>query len=71
MGLLMLYEFLCGHCGKFDVRQSLDSEHKADCPQCGGPGQRIYSSFQWMWANSVFRKDGSYRQDSDYDILKG
>ena len=68
----MLYEYRCPSHGAFEVSQSFHSEHKeADCPQCGNKGQRIYSSFEWMWANSVFRPDGSYRQDSDYDILKG
>ncbi len=67
----MFYQFRCNEHGEFEVEQPLLAEHKATCPECGKEGQRIFSQLQWKWANSVFRPDGSYRQDDDYAILKG
>lgn len=70
-GSLMFYQFRCQEHGEFVIRQSINEEHKASCAVCGSPAQRIYLSFQWMWGNSVFRPDGSYREDKDYAMLKG
>ncbi len=68
----MVYEFKCAKCGKdIQVNQPIMAEHNADCPDCDVPCQRIYPSLQVIWAGSVYRPDGSLRQDSDYAILKG
>ena len=48
------------------VRQPIMAEHKADCPECGQLSQRVYSGLDWVWADSVYREDGSRRQESDY-----
>ena len=62
----MLYDFKCKKCGLFEVEQDMLTEHKAICPECGLPAQRIYSHLKWIWANSAYRPDGSLRQDKDY-----
>ena len=62
----MIYEFKCQKHGLFEVNQPLFSEHKANCPECGLLAQRKYHSLDWVWAHSVFRPDGSYREDKDY-----
>ena len=80
----MQYQFKCERHGKkpihFEVSQPMMvvtpesttlAEHKANCPECGEPAQRVFSSLNWWWANSVYRPDGSYRQDEDYAVLKG
>ena len=68
----MTYEFLCPSCGyEFEVKQPMLTEHEALCPVCRNPARRVYSPPIWMWADSAFRKDGSYREDKDYAILKG
>ena len=67
----MIYQFKCGKHGEFEVDQPIMAEHKSNCPQCGEPAQRVYSTLKHIWANSAFREDGSYRQDEDYACLKG
>lgn len=67
----MTYQFRCSGHGEFEVNQPMLSEHKASCPVCGSKGQRVYSMPTWLWGDSVFRPDGSYRQDEDYAVLKG
>ena len=68
----MRYEFNCIEHGKFEVNQSIFVEHKANCPKCGQPAQRIYTSPQWIWLGSLYRPDGSRRQDKDYaPVMKG
>ena len=67
----MVYEFKCKEHGTFNIEQSILDEHKLKCPTCGAECKRVYSTFRWMWAGAAFRPDGSYRQDRDYDILKG
>ena len=68
---MMFYQFSCPKHGSFEIRQPIEADHKANCPECGAEGQRIYSELLMIWANSAFRPDGSYREDKDYDILKG
>uniref|UniRef100_A0A6M3K6F2 Putative regulatory protein FmdB zinc ribbon domain-containing protein n=1 Tax=viral metagenome TaxID=1070528 RepID=A0A6M3K6F2_9ZZZZ len=68
----MLYQFKCKEHGEFEVSQPMLSEHKANCPECNLPAQRIYLPHQHMWAGSVFRPNGSYRQHNDYaEVMKG
>jgi putative FmdB family regulatory protein len=62
----MKYEYKCQKHGTFEIKQSLFEEHKADCPECGLTAQRIYANLQWIWAYSVYRPDGSRREDKDY-----
>jgi len=71
----MQYQFKCERHGEkplhFEVSQPMDSHHTAKCPECGVTAQRVFLPLKHIWANSVFRSDGSYRQDEDYAILKG
>ncbi|MDD5703883.1 MAG: zinc ribbon domain-containing protein [Dehalococcoidales bacterium] len=67
----MIYEFKCKKHGIFEVNQSINEEHKAKCPVCKQPGQRLFSSHEVIWAGSVYREDGSRREEKDYAILKG
>ncbi len=67
----MLYEFKCQEHGRFTVKQPMLADHVASCQQCGNRAQRIYSLLKVVWAGSVFRSDGSLRQDEDYAVLKG
>ena len=67
----MIYQFRCKEHGEFEVNQPMLSEHKTDCPECSEPCQRVYSPLKHIWADSVFRPDGSFREDKDYAILKG
>lgn len=63
----MIYEFFCRIHGKFELNQSMMSEHKANCPECNLPMQRVYSIPTWHYGDAWFRPDGSYRQDKDYE----
>jgi len=65
------YVFSCPEHGRFEVNQPLMAEHKANCPECNKPAQRVFTAPDWIWAGSVFRPDGSLRQDRDYASLKG
>lgn len=38
-----LYEYECLRHGKFEEFQSMMAEHRANCPECGGIAQRIFS----------------------------
>ena len=66
----MLYQFQCKEHGEFTVSQPMMADHRAYC-SCGKEGRRIYSILQWVWGGAAFRPDGSYREDKDYDCLKG
>ncbi len=36
------YEYKCEHCGhSFEIRRSMNDEHKVDCPQCGTQARKI------------------------------
>ena len=40
------YEYLCSLGHSFDLRRGIDQrDGPAPCPQCGGEGQRLISSF--------------------------
>ena len=67
----MLYDFKCLSHGRFEVRQPIMAEHRAHCPECGELAQREYSHLQWKWADSVYRPDGSRREDKDYASIMG
>jgi len=62
----MFYEFRCERHGYFQVRQNILATHKANCPQCGEEAQRVYASLEWIWADTLYREDGSRREDKDY-----
>jgi len=69
----MLYQFKCpeGH-GIFEVRQSIWAEHITSCPECGIKAQRMFSRLEWIWEGSVFREDGSRREEKDYaPVMRG
>ena len=67
----MIYQFKCEEHGLFEVSQSVFSQHKANCPQCGKQAQRVFSLLQWIWSGSLYREDGSRREQNDYGVLKG
>ena len=67
----MYYDFECEKHGLFEVSQSIMSQHKFNCPHCGSQCQRRYSVLDWIWTGSLFREDGSRRQQDDYAGLKG
>ena len=67
----MRYVFCCEGHGLFEVNQSMLSEHKANCLTCGAECQRVYLPTIWRWGDKLFREDGSYREDKDYECLKG
>jgi len=67
----MVYEFICPIHGYFTLEQPLYVEHLAVCPKCGQVAIRKFSSPGIVMAGQAFRPDGSYRQEKDYDILKG
>lgn len=68
----MLYEFKCSEHGTFEINQSILAEHRANCPLCGQPAQRVYSLLQWIWAGNAYRPDGSLREDKDYaEVMRG
>ena len=59
----MIYQFKCRTCNTtFEVDQPIHQEHKADCPLCGGPGQRIYSPLAHYWLGSAHNPDGSVQE---------
>jgi len=68
----MQYQFECKNHGSFEVSQPILAEHKAYCPVCGELAQRLFASLDWRWAGSVFRENGSYREDKDYaPVMRG
>jgi len=48
---MALYEFQCPLHGIFDVRQPMDVEHEATCPECGKPAQRKFNSVPYWLDN--------------------
>ena len=57
----MTYQYSCQAHGTFERREPITAEHRADCPQCQRPAQRVYSLGGWTWDNALFAKDGSYK----------
>lgn len=61
----MIYLFRCPSHGEFEVRQGMEEEHKAVCPECKAQGQRIYTPLGfyfnglgfWGWGDRL--KDGT------------
>lgn len=60
----MIYQFRCPIDGLFEVEQPMQVEHKANCPECGHPAQRIYLPLDHIWPDVLWHKDGS-RQSPD------
>ncbi len=61
----MIYQFKCLNCEiYFEIEQPMHDQHKANCPKCGVPAQRIYTSPRWYWTNPkpLYHKDGSYEE---------
>ncbi len=65
----MIYQFRC--CKEFEVSQPIWADHVANCPKCGMEAQRIYTKLGWVWGGSLFRPDGSRREDEDYAPVMG
>ncbi len=54
------YEYRCDHCAKnFDVVQSFHDDPLAECPTCGSPVRKVFSS-----VGIVFKGSGFYKTDS-------
>ncbi len=41
---MALYEYRCPEHGLFERIQSMDAEHKSDCPECGTLSSRVFST---------------------------
>lgn len=63
-GTVVIYQFRCPTHGLFEVEQPMLSEHKANCPKCGQPAQRIYTPTGHYWDNPkpLYHEDGSYEE---------
>lgn len=62
---MFVYEFKCLNCLiHFEVKQAIHDEHIANCPECGHPTHRIFTSPKWYYSNPepLFHKDGSYEE---------
>jgi len=54
------YEYKCTECGnKFEIFQSMNSEHVKICPKCGGKVKRLIGS----GAGPIFKGTGFYQTD--------
>jgi putative FmdB family regulatory protein len=53
------YGYRCTNGHEFDVWQRMTDEAKADCPECGCPGKRLFFP-----AGIVFKGSGFYKTDS-------
>lgn len=67
----MLYEFNCPEHGNFIKRQDIHDAHVAYCSECGKLANRVFGQHEVIWAGTVYRPDGSRREQDDYAILKG
>ncbi|MEU3349154.1 FmdB family zinc ribbon protein [Streptomyces sp. NPDC006700] len=48
------YEYLCGHCGPFDVKLAIGTAPTTyGCPSCADAARRLYSSAGLSTASSV------------------
>lgn len=45
----MKYVFRCSEHGEFEVEQAMESEHKAICPKCGKPAERVFTPAPHIW----------------------
>lgn len=60
----MLYEYVCELCEfKFEARKCIKNRHKANCPKCGSPSDKVMSmvnhSFGWRETDRSKEKFGS------------
>jgi hypothetical protein len=75
----MIYQFKCNTCVAvkslalpvsvvphyiFEVNQPMLSEHRANCPICGKPAQRVWSAPIHYEPWDLWNKDGSHQSDS-------
>ena len=60
------YDYQCQKGHRFEVFQRMSDEPVADCPECGGPAQRIISG----GAGFLFKGDGFYITDYRSDEYK-
>ena len=61
----MIYQFRCRAHGKFEVEQGMTEEHKASCPKCNAPAQRVYLPVIHYWPDVLWNKDGSRQSPDD------
>ena len=62
----MIYVYECAVDGRFEQREPMLQEHRADCATCGEPARRIYTFQGTIYAHQLFNRDGSY----DNDLLR-
>src|ERR1700748_1304834 len=54
------YQYVCTDCGpRFELVQSFTDAPASECPECGAPVRKVYSS-----VGVVFKGSGFYRNDS-------
>lgn len=60
----MTYEYRCPEHGTFEREEPIAAEHRADCPECGAPAQRIYHPVGMYYGHPapLFHEDGSYEE---------
>lgn len=64
---MQTYVFECSSClYTFEVKQNINSEHEADCPDCGEPAKRVYSvpevryDFPSLDATAIMNREGKW-----------
>jgi putative FmdB family regulatory protein len=70
----MLYKFRCPEHGAFEVSQPMAADHKAACPVCRQPAQRIYGPYNGHFninkpVYALFDKHGNYEECPDPNYL--
>jgi len=58
----MIYEYYCNRCeSRFEISKPMsEASAPADCPSCGNPVRRIFSSLAVVWGDNCwdFDKEG-------------
>lgn len=69
-----IYEYACATCGGFEVVWPMAAAGApADCPGCGAPGRRVFSSPALRSLSSGLRSalDNQYRSADVPDVVAG
>jgi len=54
-----IYEYQCSDCGnQFELRQKFSDEPAKECPQCGGPIQKLISQTSFTLKGSGWYTEG-------------
>lgn len=60
----MIYVYECHDHDRFEQREPMLQEHRANCPECGVEARRIYTFSGWTIKHELWNPDGS--RDRDY-----